>query len=66
MRGIDKCCRDCTERYPACHDYCERYQVALDDWNERKAMKKKADEFYIYKIENIRKDEKRRRRNGRV
>ena len=19
-------CRDCKERYPACHDYCEKYK----------------------------------------
>ena len=21
------CCRDCTERYPGCHDRCEKYQT---------------------------------------
>lgn len=21
------CCKDCEERYPACHDTCQRYQA---------------------------------------
>ena len=60
-----KHCKDCTERYPGCHDYCERYLSEKEEWNKKKALRKKADEFYTYKIEQIRKDEKRRRKNGK-
>ena len=24
---IIKCCKDCTERYPACHDHCQQYRA---------------------------------------
>lgn len=65
MQGISDCCRRCEERYPACHDYCEKYQEALEKWNDRKAKIKaeKHDEYELYKSKAIL-DMKRRRRNG--
>lgn len=36
-----KSCIDCEERYPGCHDHCERYQqekAAVND--EKKRMRK--------------------------
>ena len=30
-------CRECKERYPACHDYCERYLNAKKELEETKA-----------------------------
>lgn len=24
-------CRDCQERYPACHDHCEKYKQAREE-----------------------------------
>lgn len=23
--ALIKCCKNCAKRYPACHDFCERY-----------------------------------------
>lgn len=37
---MNRPCKDCAERYPACHDHCERYQ------NERK---KRAEQIAKYK-----------------
>lgn len=50
---ITGCCRDCQDRYPACHDYCETYQDALKDYREKaKAIReKKAKEYEIRKFE---------------
>jgi len=24
--SLIKCCKDCKDRHPACHDFCERYR----------------------------------------
>ncbi len=34
-------CRDCTERYHACHDTCEKYQGQLKEEKEAYAKYKK-------------------------
>lgn len=48
------CCKDCQERYPACHDYCERYQSIkrknLEEHNKimsKKIQEKRADAVKI-------------------
>lgn len=33
-----KVCRDCTERYPACHDYCEKYKQAKEKLQAEKTL----------------------------
>jgi len=62
MDGISECCRYCTDRYPACHDYCEKYLDARDRWEEHKsqikAAREESDTLYIYKLERIRKRRK--------
>ena len=67
MHGISECCRNCTDRYPACHDYCERYIEASEKWKNHKKQVKEArfDEYFAYKIEKISREEKRRRKNGK-
>ena len=35
-------CKDCPDRYIACHDHCEKYQKALAEWKEKKAAIKHA------------------------
>lgn len=35
-------CKDCKERYPACHDHCERYLTAKKEIIERKMAYRKA------------------------
>ena len=36
--GIDSTCKDCSERYPACHDSCERYIQARKSYDEQKRI----------------------------
>jgi len=38
------CCKDCTERYPACGDYCERAAKAR---KQAEAIKEARRMFYI-------------------
>lgn len=67
IKGISGCCRGCTERYEACHDYCEKYLTAQKNWNEYKRKVKEAKkptEYDEHKFESIRAME-RRRRNAR-
>lgn len=63
MHGISQCCRECTDRYPACHDYCEKYQEASEKWKSFKKQVKdeKFDEYFAYKVDKIKKEEKKRR-----
>ena len=63
MQGISNCCRDCKDRYPACHDYCEKYQAAAKEWEKHKAHVKaeRFDEFYLYKITSIKAESRRKR-----
>lgn len=35
MGRIDVC-YGCEDRYPACHDHCEKYKEAKDKFNARK------------------------------
>lgn len=70
-RGIDftgmgkKSCKDCPDRYLGCHDYCEKYLSDRDEWSRKKELKRKSEEFYVYKIEKMKKDEKRRSKHGK-
>lgn len=41
--GKVTCCRDCTERHPACHDTCERY---AEQKRQAEETKKVAREYY--------------------
>jgi len=39
--GVDRmitCCLNCTSRYQACHDTCEKYKAEKKDFEERKAF----------------------------
>lgn len=55
------CCLDCQERYPGCHDHCERYQDASEKWRAFKQQVKEAqfDEFFSYKLDKIKKEKRR-------
>ena len=33
---ISGCCKDCQERFPACHDVCAAYLQAKAEWEEHK------------------------------
>lgn len=61
--GIGKCCKDCKEKYEACHDHCEKYKVASKEWEEYKdkiQKAKKLNEYDLYRVEALRKAKKRR------
>ena len=57
QRTIGGCCRDCKERYEACHDYCEKYRDARDNWQQHKQMVREAKEedklYNDYKYKRI-------------
>ena len=58
-------CKDCTERYPGCHDRCEQYQAAkaLNDKRRHDAYVKNQASMYQYKhIGNVRNDQAKRRK----
>lgn len=61
---IGGCCKECTERYEACHDSCDKYQAALKEWKEYKDKvyeAKKLSEYDQYRLKSI--DNMRRRRS---
>ena len=65
MRRINVC-QHCTERYPACHDYCEKYKKASEKATElaqtiRKNSSADHDLLNYYHADK----EKRRRKKGR-
>lgn len=39
---IMETCRNCQERYPACHDYCKRYKDAKAEYQEQTSIIKQA------------------------
>lgn len=59
---IGGCCKDCQERFPACHDVCVTYLKAKAEWQERQELireaKKKAklmDGYHFERVEKVRK-----------
>lgn len=65
---IGSCCKDCTDRYPACHDSCERYKEALKEWTEYKRKVKEAlnpSEADKYKFQSVEAMRKRRKWHDR-
>lgn len=53
LSNVGMNCKNCTERYPGCHDRCERYQSAVKERNaQRQKLKKMAaveNEYIAYK-----------------
>ncbi len=35
MNGFEAPCKNCTERYPACHDHCQKYIEVMAKVRER-------------------------------
>lgn len=64
---LNGCCRDCKDRYLACHDHCEIYQDALAEWLEQKrrikAEKRKESEMREYNILQVKRMKTIRRTN---
>lgn len=41
-------CKGCSDRYPACHDKCEKYKKEKAAWNETKAKLAENRELQAY------------------
>jgi len=58
-------CRDCQERYTACHDTCEKYIKAKEEYEAKKSMIKSLKEenniYTNYKYKKILKECKQKR-----
>lgn len=44
-------CLDCPDRYPACHDHCERYQQWKENHEQKRAAARAQDEHEIINYE---------------
>lgn len=62
--GLGDICKDCQERYLACHDSCEKYTKARAEWVEKKQMitdaKRKTRLYDKYRVEQSIKGRKRK------
>lgn len=58
-------CKDCKQRYPACHDKCKSYQdwVSIERQKKEDSQKRSMSEVDIMHINNI---YKTKRRNNHV
>ena len=59
---IGGCCKDCQERFPACHDVCATYLAAKAEWNEKQELIREAkqkvkliDGYHFEQIQKVRK-----------
>ena len=61
--GITGTCLGCPDRYPACHDSCERYPIAKNEWDDKRNRireeKKKTRVFAEYKVSKIIRERKK-------
>lgn len=63
-RSIGGCCKDCSERHEACHDTCEKYLKASEEWQEHKRMVREAlkpSEYDEHKFNSIKAMKRRRK-----
>lgn len=44
-----KCCKDCKERHPKCHDKCKRYLEEKAAYEAAKEAFRKDEEYYAYR-----------------
>lgn len=68
---VGNCCHGCTDRYPACHDHCEKYLEARDKWiKEKKAIYESSesdrifDRYHFRRIQIARKIRREKNLNG--
>lgn len=52
-----KCCKNCENRHPHCHNTCEEYLTEKAEWEKIKAEIRKVNSFHCFII-----DEQRRYR----
>lgn len=61
------CCRDCTERFPACHDVCATYLAAKAEYQEKQAQIREAkDKERIYDKYHYNQVTKRRKSGEKI
>lgn len=55
-------CLDCPDRFPACHDHCERYQLWKEDHERKRAEARKQEnqEIVGYEMDRARKLKKKK------
>lgn len=47
--AVKGCCKDCQERFPACHDVCATYLKAKAEYEqEKEIIKESRQKFYNY------------------
>jgi hypothetical protein len=58
-------CKDCPNRYPGCHDKCEKYQREKAEWEAEKKAGEPDKQYALYKMlsiqEGMAKDAKRKK-----
>ena len=63
-RTISGCCKECEDRYLGCHDHCDKYKAAKEDWEQYKESKK-ATAYEDYKFKAVIKGMIRRSKYGK-
>ena len=43
-------CKDCTDRYPGCHDHCEKYKEDQAEYDKIKAAMKDEMDYKKYAV----------------
>ncbi len=55
-------CKDCTKRYPGCHDHCDDYKKFRDDQNKINKERIKGWEYWSYMKDSYTRTERRNRK----
>lgn len=67
--GIGGCCYECTEKYEACHDYCEKYLTTKREYEKKKEAirqaKKEARIYDDYKLSRVIKERRKGQNQGK-
>lgn len=55
---VGSSCKDCTKRYPGCHDKCEAYQTSVREHRERKSHIENAKRVDMEWVKHIKENNK--------
>ena len=53
-------CRNCLDRYPGCHQYCNTYKKERAEYDRQKAEENKTRDAYYYAVEEMNRRRDRR------
>ena len=60
--SIGSCCLNCPDRYPACHDKCDKYKAAKEVWEQKKSsikrLRDKDKDYDGFKVVNVQRTKK--------